>query len=172
MRSVPRTVLLCLPALAALASCGIPTTGVIEAGGPAGGVVPRAHVYFVVDETLVDVSRRTTLPLGVESAVDALLQGPTPEERAQRLTTLLPPGRTTTRTAGPDLVRVRTKGVQVTIELTRATDRLSDLAAAQLICTVLAAQRVADPGAVPDPVTVQDTVGHDVGGTGGRCQAG
>ncbi|MFJ9737786.1 hypothetical protein [Streptomyces sp. NPDC101166] len=172
MRSVHRPVLLCLPALAALASCGIPTTGVIEAGGPASGVVPRASVYFVVDEALVEVPRRTVRPVGVESAVDALLRGPTPEERAQRFTTLLPPGRTTTRTAGPDLLRVRTKGVQVTIELTRAVDQLSELAAAQLICTVLAAQRVADPGGAPAPVTVQDAAGHDVGGTGGSCQAG
>ncbi|MER5978990.1 GerMN domain-containing protein [Streptomyces sp. NPDC001857] len=159
-------------ALAALASCGIPTTGVIEAGRPAGGVVPRARVYFVVGETLVDVPRGTAAPVGVASAVDALLRGPTPEERAQHLTTLLPPGRTTTRTAGQDLVRVRTKGAQVTIELTRGADRLGELAAAQLICTVLAAQGVADRGAAPASATVQDAAGHDVGGTGRSCQAG
>ncbi|MEU0059747.1 response regulator [Streptomyces sp. NPDC006334] len=80
--------------------------------------------------------------VGLESGADDYVVKPV--QARVHLTTLLPPGRTTTRTAGQDLVRVRTKGAQVAIELTRGADQLGELATAQLICTVLAAQGVAD----------------------------
>ena len=41
LRSVPLLTLL------ALTSCGIPATGVVEAGGPASGTLPMTRVYFV-----------------------------------------------------------------------------------------------------------------------------
>lgn len=196
MRAVRRSALLCLPALAALASCGIPTTGVVEAGGPAGGVPPRVRVYFVRDEALIEVPRRTALPIDVESAVDVLLQGPTDAERAQGVTTSLPlPGPPPTHTAAPaplptlhpssaptrlpdeaaqepDLVRVKTTDDRVTIELVEVAGELNELAAAQLICTALAAQRVAAPKAAPVPVTVKDAAGRGVEGAGENCPAG
>ncbi|MFF3848872.1 hypothetical protein [Streptomyces sp. NPDC002328] len=196
MRAPRRTALLCLPVLTALASCGIPTTGVVEAGRPAGGVEPRVRIYLVRDGALFDVPRRTALPIDVESAVDALLQGPTDDERAQRVTTFLPlTGLPPTHTAAPaplpsmdvsslstpvpgtsaqerDLVRVRTTADRVTIELNKFAGPLNDLAAAQLICTALAAQRVADPTAAPKPVTVEDSAGRGVEATEVDCPPG
>ncbi|WP_435281868.1 hypothetical protein [Streptomyces koelreuteriae] len=85
-----RAALLAVPALCGLASCGIPATGVVEAGGPAGGVVPTLRVYFVADGRLSPVPRRVVAPIGAASAVEALLQGPTVEEQASGLKSLLP----------------------------------------------------------------------------------
>jgi hypothetical protein len=39
--------LLLLASLLALSSCGIPATGVVEAGDPASGIPPVTQVYFV-----------------------------------------------------------------------------------------------------------------------------
>ncbi|MEU4484592.1 hypothetical protein AB0H94_06810 [Streptomyces purpurascens] len=75
-----RAALLAVPALCGLASCGIPATGVVEAGGPAGGVVPTVRVYFVADGKPAPVPRRAVTPIGAASAVEVLLQGPTAEE--------------------------------------------------------------------------------------------
>ncbi|GAA2895336.1 MULTISPECIES: hypothetical protein [Streptomyces] len=85
-----RAALLVVPALWGLASCGIPATGVVEAGGPAGGVVPTVRVYFVADGKPAPVSRRVVTPIGAASAVEVLLQGPTAEEQAVGLKSLLP----------------------------------------------------------------------------------
>lgn len=100
MRAVRRAVLLCVPALWTLVSCGIPATGVVEAGGPARGLVPMLRVYFVENGSLVAVPRRPAGAVDAESAVMNLLDGPTDTERLQRLTTLLPP-LTAAATSGP-----------------------------------------------------------------------
>ncbi|MEV0634318.1 hypothetical protein AB0I77_04930 [Streptomyces sp. NPDC050619] len=186
MRAVRRGAL-AVSALCALVSCGIPTTGVVEAGGPAGGVVPRIRVYFVADDTLVGVPRRTVAPVDVETAVEALLQGPTGAERAKRLTTLLPlqallpsPVPAAPATDGPtegpqeadaaaDLVKVVTEDDRVSLELTAGIRELPGIAVDQLVCTALGAQRVADPGARPLPVTVTGPGGRPVEGTGAGC---
>lgn len=191
MRAVRRAVLLAVPALCALASCGIPTTGVVEAGGAASGVVPTIRVYFVAgDGTLVAVPRRTVAPVDVESAVAVLLEGPTEAERVKRLTTLLPlpgllatPVPAATATDGPvavpqeevrtaDLVKVVAEDDRVFIEFTAASNELTGLPVDQLVCTALGAQRVAEPGAEPLPVTVTDPGGRPVEGTGASCSAG
>lgn len=191
MRAVLRSASLVLPALCALTSCGIPTTGVVEAGGPASGIVPTTQVYFVADGTLVPVPRRLAATVGVEPAVRALFQGPTDRERLKGLHTLLPrpllplpsaentypPTASATpaptdaaRASGP--VKVTTDGGHVVIELSLPTDKPAGLAAAQLICTAVAAQRVADAGAEPLPVTVTGPDGLHTGGTGRQCPAG
>ncbi|MGW1778093.1 hypothetical protein ACWCQQ_02990 [Streptomyces sp. NPDC002143] len=90
-RILRRAVLLCVPALCTLVSCGIPTTGVVEAGGPAHGIAPTLRLYFVHDGALITVPRSTDAVVGVEPAVLGLLAGPTEAERAAGLTTLLPP---------------------------------------------------------------------------------
>ncbi|MFD5271607.1 hypothetical protein [Streptomyces sp. NPDC058335] len=191
MRAVPRAVLLAVPALCALASCGIPTTGVVEAGGPASGVVPTIRVHFVAgDGTLVAVPRRTVAPVDVESAVAVLLEGPTEAERVKRLTTLLPlpgllatPVPAATATDGPvaapqeevrtaDLVKVVAEDDRVSIEFTAVSGGLTGLAVDQLVCTALGAQRVAEPGAEPLPVTVTGPGGRPVEGTGASCSDG
>lgn len=185
MRAVHRSAwLTMLPALFALASCGIPTTGAVEAGGPASGVVPRVRVYFVVDETLVGVLRRTAAPVDVESAVRILLQGPTPTEQDKRLTTLLPPPALaasqvpTANGADPvpqassdtsDPVRVTPHDGGVSIELSLPVRQPAGLAAAQLICTALEAQAIAHPGTTPLPVTVTGVDGRRIAATGTSC---
>ncbi|MFE7931622.1 hypothetical protein ACFU6S_23435 [Streptomyces sp. NPDC057456] len=91
MRALRRALPLCVPALCTLVSCGIPATGVVEAGGPAHGIVPMVRVYLVESGSLVAVPRRPVGAVDAESAVRSLLEGPTAAERAKRLTTLLPP---------------------------------------------------------------------------------
>ncbi|MEU5595084.1 hypothetical protein [Streptomyces sp. NPDC020298] len=199
MRGVRRSASLILPALCALASCGIPTTGVVEAGGPADGVVATTSVYLVADRTLVPVPRQMASAVGVEPAVRLLFQGPTEKERLKGLHTLLPllpstaatsiptdtptDARTDTPTDDPthvrpeatpasDPVKVTSNDGHVLIELSVPTARPAGLAASQLICTAVAAQRVADPGTEPLPVTVTDPDGRRTEGTGKQCPGG
>jgi hypothetical protein len=156
---------------------------VVEAGGPASGVVPTIRIFLVMDGTLLAVPRRTVAPVDVESAVDVLLQGPSDAERAKGLTTLLPlPGRLPTAAPAapptglatrvpeaaqtPDFVKVATRGDRVSLELSA---EVKDLAAAQLICTAVGAQRIADPGREPGSVTVTGPGGRRVEGSGEDC---
>ncbi|WP_328875254.1 hypothetical protein OHT76_37160 [Streptomyces sp. NBC_00287] len=183
----PRRSALCLAALCALTSCGIPTTGVVEAGGPASGVVPTIRVYFVVaDSTLISVPRQTSAPVDVEKALEILLLGPTDTERGKLITTQLPllPGLPTRAPAAPatdgasavpqdrrraDLFRVTTRDDGISVELDQSAGKLSDIAAAQIICTAAAAQRVADPGTEPVLVSVTGPDGRRVEGTAVQC---
>ncbi|MFI5682110.1 hypothetical protein [Streptomyces cellulosae] len=70
LRSVP------LMTLRALTSCGIPVTGVVEAGGPASGTLPMTRVYFVENGALVAMPRTTELPGDPEAALQLLMAGP------------------------------------------------------------------------------------------------
>ncbi|MFC3576598.1 hypothetical protein ACFOZ0_25610 [Streptomyces yaanensis] len=182
--AVRRAALLFLPALYALTSCGIPTTGVVEAGGPASGVVPTIRVYFVLDGALVGRPRQTVAPVDVESALKVLLLGPNDAERTKGVTTRLPlptgmwdwsAPATGGATAVPpenhstDLVKVTTRDDGISVELTPWPGEFSNLAAAQIICTATAAQRVAAPAAEPAPVTVTGPDGRHVEGTAVRC---
>ncbi|MFF4362044.1 GerMN domain-containing protein [Streptomyces sp. NPDC001604] len=153
-----------LPMLGALASCGIPTTGVVEAGGPASGVAPTLQVYFVAGRTLRGVDRMLAGPVDVESAVRVLLKGPTRAERAEGLYTVLPP-----EASLMSRVTVTSRDGRVTIRLSAVPGNSGDLAAAQLICTTVAAQRVIAPGADPQPVTVTGPGGLYARGNGTRC---
>ncbi|MBD0840658.1 hypothetical protein [Streptomyces sp. TRM68416] len=170
-----------LPALCALTSCGIPATGVVEAGGPAGGIAPTTRVYFVADGALVAVPRATDSPGSVEAAVQLLLQGPTDAEARKRITTRLPlPAAVPTRPAtdptdlpqalpATDTMTVTAGNVRFSVELPPSPAEWNDLAATQIICTARAAQHVADPGADPPPVTITTPDGRRVEGTGVRC---
>ncbi|OPG06368.1 hypothetical protein B1R27_17860 [Streptomyces sp. GKU 895] len=89
MNAPRRRALLAVPALLALASCDIPTTGVVEAGAPASGVRPITPVYFLHDDALVAVPRTTAWPGDAGDAVRLLLRGPTPGEAGKRLTTAI-----------------------------------------------------------------------------------
>ncbi|MEU2286110.1 hypothetical protein ABZ614_29980 [Streptomyces sp. NPDC013178] len=195
-----RTALLFLPVLCALASCDIPPTGVVQAGGPAGGVVPTARVYFVRGGALIGVSRPTDAPGDVDSALETLIQGPTDVERGKQITTDLPPltglptlapdTAATLPTLAPDTaatdeasvapqesfslfdrVTVRERDDEIAVQLSSAKAELGDLAAAQVICTAVAAQRVADPAAEPAPVRVTAADGRRVEATGAECPA-
>ncbi|WAZ25491.1 hypothetical protein STRCI_006994 [Streptomyces cinnabarinus] len=162
--------LLAALSLCALTSCGIPTTGVVEAGGPASGVVPTIGVYFVVNGELIAVPRQIGAPVEVEDALRVLLLGPDDAERGKRLTTELPllTGMPTPDPPGgaslaprerprPDLLTVTERDDSISVGLS-SSGELSDLGAAQIICTVTAARRVSDPTAEPLPVNV---VGHE-----------
>lgn len=131
-----------LGALLTLSSCGIPATGVVEAGGPAEGIAPVAAVYFVRDGALVPVLRPTEHPDDPDTSLTLLLSGPPP---GQRLTTELQ----TLPTAGPlptdpsaDPRRVSADRNTLTVRLPETLGELTDRATAQLICTIAAAHRV------------------------------
>ena len=182
-----RSALLFLPALCALTSCDIPTTGVVEAGGPAGGIVPTVRVYFVRNDALIGVSRPTDAPGDVDSALEELLLGPSGAERSKQITThlalpggfpTLAPDTSATQDTGAvpqqslwpgDRVRVRERDDEVSVQLSSGPTEFGPLGAAQIICTALAAQRVADPGAEPAPVNITDAEGRRVEGTAEQC---
>ncbi|MEU6192573.1 hypothetical protein [Streptomyces sp. NPDC047061] len=184
-----RLTLLAPAAVCVLASCGIPTTGVVQAGGPASGVVPTAGLYFVRDGALFAVRRETDAPGDVESTLRQLLLGPTDAERSKGLTTRLPlptgmPSAVPTvpvaggaaiavpeAPGGAGLVRVTSHEDRISVELSSTAGELSDpgLAAAQLACTADAAQRTADPDAEPAPVTVTLPGGRRIEGAATGC---
>ncbi|MER6078853.1 hypothetical protein [Streptomyces sp. NPDC001833] len=173
LRRRARLALLVPAAVCVLASCSIPTTGVVQAGGPAVGVVPKARLYFVRNGALIPVLRPTDAPGDVGSAVLDLLRGPTEAELRKGVTTRLPlltdlptavpavpadGGATVVpeASAWADLVKVTAGDHRISVRLSSAAGDAGDpgLAAAQIACTADAAQRVADPGAEPEPVTV------------------
>ncbi|WP_405507931.1 hypothetical protein [Streptomyces purpurascens] len=190
-----RAALLAVPALCGLASCGIPATGVVEAGGPAGGVVPTVRVYFVADGKPAPVPRRAVTPIGAASAVEVLLQGPTAEEQAAGLKSLLPltgadlptavpadppatetprtPATEAPRAAGAaDFAKVTTRGDRVSIALSLpSAGALPDLAVTQLICTAAEAAEAANSGDDPVTVMVAGRDGRRLEGTAARCPA-
>jgi len=190
--AVRRSVLLLLPALCGLlTSCGIPATGVVEAGGPASGVASRVRVYLVMDGALIGVRRSIVPPVDVESALLALLQGPTDVEQAQRITTMLPlpTALPTEAPVSPDasggaaevpqevpqeavarkVLKVTARDDGVLVELSVREGELTNIAATQILCTALGAQRVADPGGDPAPVTVTSPDGRRFEGAGVQC---
>jgi hypothetical protein len=173
-----------IPALGLLASCGIPTTGVVQSGVPASGLVPTIRVYYVTGDVLYGVSRRTAAPPDVESAIQVLLKGPSPVEQSAGLVSLLPsvasPPTALFPTAAPTLdqraaaqtskwVQVTSRRDRVDIRLTVAMGGKTDLAAAQLICTALAAERLGTPATRPLPVTVTAAEGREIRSSDTEC---
>ncbi|MFJ5265246.1 hypothetical protein ACIQAC_32750 [Streptomyces sp. NPDC088387] len=178
-------------ALSTLASCGIPPTGVVEAGGPASGIVPVTPVYFVRGDTLVAVPRPTGSPGDVAAAVDLLLLGPTPNERSDSLTsaffaapTFAPPPPTPPATDAPtpdapttdaapeaasDRPIVQVELNTITIEMPYPVGKLGEPARWQLICTAAAAHRIGSWHA--DEVTVRliDGIGPQITETDSGC---
>lgn len=118
-----------------LAGCGIPTTGVVEAGEPAVGVHTAVTLYFVrvQDGALATVQRRVATTVSVESAVGMLVKGLAGvEQKFMGLTSALPPpGGSPT---------VDTEGATTTVDLPSAVPVLSGTAVDQVVCTVLAAR--------------------------------
>ncbi|MFF0461737.1 hypothetical protein [Streptomyces mexicanus] len=145
--------------LLALAGCGVPPTGVIDAGAPASGIPARTTVYFLAGTALRGVPRPTadgTDP--VAGAVALLLAGPTRAEARQHLTTDLPEV-----SAG---VRVTSDGDTVTVRLPPGVGRLTDRGVEQLACTAAHARRsVASRG--PDGPAASPTGRPDAFAAGG-----
>ncbi|MFF7547890.1 hypothetical protein ACFZCU_30285 [Streptomyces canus] len=150
LRGVP------LLSLLALTSCGIPATGVVEAGGPASGTLPMTRVYFVENGALAAMPRMTELPGDPEAALRLLMTGPLAGEGSSgRLSTEVPgvptsmalppatdePG----NSPSPDAPTVTVKGDAMTIRLPPGMDGLSDMGVRQIVCTAAAAYRLTRP---------------------------
>ncbi|MET8904392.1 hypothetical protein [Streptomyces sp. NPDC004538] len=181
-RTARRALPLLLAALLPLAGCGIPETGVVEAGEPATGVVepgaapspsqaqptpvPVAAVplFFVADGALAPVTRTVPSATDPGTVVLMLFKGPDDRERNTGLTTELP------LTAAAPTVRV--DGASVTVLLPRGTGSLSDTAVDQLACTVAAARLRQDPSLDRAQVTVEQPGGRLAGRSSDDCPGG
>ncbi|MFI8951558.1 hypothetical protein ACIGO6_34290 [Streptomyces sp. NPDC053750] len=177
-----RALPLLLTALLTLSACGIPATGVVEAGEPATGVlepgrtavpsetqptaVPVATVplYFVADGALVAVPREVPGTTDLAGTVLMLLKGPDGQEQEQGLTTELPPS-----AVAPT---VRTDGAAVVVQLPRSTGSLTDTAVDQLACTVAVARLRQDPALGSAQVTVEQPGGRLAGRSSDDCPTG
>ncbi|MEU1034823.1 hypothetical protein ABZ402_40235 [Streptomyces mirabilis] len=148
-----------------LSSCGIPESGVVEAGEPATGIRPAYVLYFVGEGTLLAVRRHVFGPGGIETAVAMLFQGPEAQERRKGMTTELPPMR-----YAPT---VRTDGGRLSIELPERTAPLTGTALAQLVCTAADARLVetqdADTASTHVTVTVTGPGGWRAEGSSATC---
>ncbi|MFF7949695.1 hypothetical protein [Streptomyces griseorubiginosus] len=192
MKALHRAPLL---ALLALTSCGIPATGVVEAGGPASGVLPLTPVYFVENGRLVTTQRNTGRPGDPTDALRLLLNGPLAGEggtdRLDGLTTELPalptamalpspatdvPGSPLSDPSGAagtsasDTPTVTVAGNAMTIRLPAGMAGLSDLGVRQLVCTATAAYRLTRPD-TPSMTVVVTGGGHLVRTSDARCPA-
>ncbi|MGW1215947.1 hypothetical protein ACWD5F_40590 [Streptomyces sp. NPDC002499] len=175
MKATHRLPLLVAPSLLALSACGIPATGVVEAGGPASGIASLTSVYFVRDGgALVAVSRATAEPGDAGAALDLLLLGPTDREQSEGLASEVPgmPTLAPVPTPKADAVTgepaepaenvptVTVRDDTLSIELPGAMGRLTDIAIRQLICTAAAAHRVATQTVGPVTVDVTSVYGQ------------
>jgi hypothetical protein len=174
LRGVP------LLSLLALTSCGIPATGVVEAGGPASGTFPMTQVYFVENGALVGMPRTTELPGDPEAALQLLMNGPLAGEgRSGRLSTEVPslptamalppatdePG----NPSAPDAPTVSVKGDAMTIRLPPGMDGLSDIGVRQIVCTAAAAYRLTRPSDATVTAEVIDGGGRRITASDEGC---
>ncbi|MFE3032797.1 hypothetical protein ACFXKY_14265 [Streptomyces canus] len=178
MKALRRVPLL---ALLALTSCGIPATGVVQAGGPASGTLPQTPVYFVEKNgALVATTRTTELPGDPEAALRLLMAGPLAGEgQLDGLFTEVP-GLPTAAAVPPatagapgkpssDIPRVTLEGSTMTIELPPGMDTLSDTGVRQMICTAAAAYRLTRPSVDAVTAEVTDGAGRRVRGSDEGC---
>ncbi|MEV2192293.1 hypothetical protein AB0I02_15050 [Streptomyces phaeochromogenes] len=121
-----------------LSSCGIPSTGVVEAGEAATGIRPAYVLYFVRQDTLHGVRSRVPGTFDIGTAVELLFRGPDAILGRKGLTTELP------RLRSP--VTVRANGARVSVALPRGTEPLNRTALAQLTCTIADAGLVVSAG--------------------------
>ncbi|MEU5698788.1 hypothetical protein [Streptomyces aurantiacus] len=174
LRGVPPLMLL------ALTSCGIPATGVVEAGGPASGALPMTRVYFVESGALVAMPRMTALPGDPEAALQLLMAGPLAGEGdSGRLSTEVPgmptamapppatdgPG----QPASPDTFTVTVQRDAMTIRLPPGMDRLSGTGVGQIVCTAAAAYRLTRPSDATVSAEVTDGGGWQVTASDESC---
>ncbi|MGW3495317.1 hypothetical protein [Streptomyces sp. NPDC001020] len=187
MKATHRLAILIAPALLTLCACEIPTTGVVEAGGPASGITPITPVYFVLDGALVAVPRTTARPGDAEAALQMLLIGPTPAEADGHLSSEMPgkpaevpqalasaapesaPASPAPRQTPPDGLTVSLQGDALSIRLPPGFGKLSRLATEQLVCTAAAAHRIGHPFGDTVTVTVSDVSGWHAEGTDKDC---
>ncbi|WP_053850829.1 hypothetical protein [Streptomyces sp. NRRL B-24085] len=170
-----------LLALLAVTSCGIPATGVVEAGGPASGTLPLTRVYFVENGALVATPRTTEEPGEPEAALALLMEGPLAEDgrRLGGLSTEVPglptsaalPTATAETPGEPasDAPRVRVQGATMTVRLPPGVGRLTDIGVRQVVCTATFAYRLNRPSVGALTVEVADGTGRRVRGSDEGC---
>ncbi|WP_436737906.1 hypothetical protein [Streptomyces sp. BBFR102] len=153
MKSIRATALSAgLLASAMLAACGVPPSGVIEAGEPASGMVssdprpspPTTTSLFFLDDGELTAYPRTTGTGSLAVAVRMLFEGPTPRESVTA-TTELP------RLSRASLVSLDDDGV-LSVRLPDERSPLSHQGMLQLICTVA----LATPS-LPVPLSEEET---------------
>ncbi|GLF99441.1 hypothetical protein [Streptomyces yaizuensis] len=92
----PRTALTGLAAALLTTGCGVPPTGVLDGGDPAGGLTQGMRLYFVSHTgRLKPVPRPDIDPSELKDpgdVIELLGDGPSETERATGLTTLVPQG--------------------------------------------------------------------------------
>ncbi|MFJ9154082.1 hypothetical protein ACIRP7_39935 [Streptomyces sp. NPDC102270] len=158
-----------LLALLAVTSCGIPATGVVEAGGPASGTLPQTPVYFVEGGALVAMPRTTERPGDPEAALRLLMAGPLAGEGRQDGLATEVPGVPTAMALppatdgpgeppSPDTPTVTVKGNAMTIRLPAGMDRLSGTGVRQIVCTAAAAYLLTRPS---DATVTAEVTGGD-----------
>jgi hypothetical protein len=138
-----------------LAACGIPTTGVVEAGEPAAGIHQQVTLYFVraEDGALATVYRTADTHVDAELAVGMLLKGVgDAEAKMLGLASDLPPAGAT----------VRIRGCTVTVDLGASADVVSRTAVDQIVCTVRANPDTTDPSGTGTPQVVVTAQGVPV----------
>ncbi|MDQ1027856.1 hypothetical protein QF035_005438 [Streptomyces umbrinus] len=132
-----------------LSSCGIPSTGVVEAGEAATGIRPAYVLYFVRQDTLLGVRSQVPGTFDIGTAVELLFRGPDAILGRKGLATELPPLRSTPT--------VRANGARVSVELPRGTEPLTRTALAQLTCTIADARLVVSAGSGSSGGSANDT---------------
>ncbi|SEG16400.1 hypothetical protein SAMN05444920_10259 [Nonomuraea solani] len=147
-----------LVAAATLAGCGITDTDPQPAGQPVqGGPAERSgrllRVYFVTPQGAWPVSRPAPGGDRLQPAMDALLAGPTADERARGLVTQVP--------AAAKPVRATTVKGRVRLRLPWLVRDLRPAAVSQLVCTAAATSggdpvvEVYEPGMGAEPWPVK-----------------
>ncbi|GAB2821915.1 hypothetical protein GCM10027176_27840 [Actinoallomurus bryophytorum] len=115
-----------------LGGCGVRPTGVVYAGDAptaTASASPQAEVFFLARKMLVPVPR-TVRPGDVQTVFDALLAGPTADERKRGLSTVL---------IGVQRIAVHElDGVTLLVETEPPAAKLSSIAFEQIYCTAMA----------------------------------
>ncbi|WP_225849326.1 hypothetical protein [Streptomyces sp. HPF1205] len=135
-------------AVLGLASCGVSTTGVIEAGEAATAPSATVNVYLVRGGQVVAVPRQTPGDPSVTTALTLLFDGSTAVYAAKGYSSELPRLRT------PVQVQVK-DGMLVIVALSEAVGPLRPTAMRQVVCTAADAVRRSYPDGPPS--SRQDT---------------
>ncbi|MFI6522826.1 hypothetical protein ACIBF1_45240 [Spirillospora sp. NPDC050679] len=168
-----RAGLLALAAALVLSGCGVPATGVVDAGEPATGVVPGARLYFIADQRLKGVVPDRYRIVSLDDALKLLKAGPS----------VITDGKPSGSAAGqdpPPAAGMRSQlGSSMRITATIRRDgvladigsydpkALAHLSTGQIVCTLASARAFLHGGSPAEiPVTLRGT-----GGTAGpyRC---
>jgi hypothetical protein len=115
-----------------LGGCGVRPTGVVYAGDAptaTASASPQAQVFFLAQKMPVPVPRTVT-PGDPQMVFDALLAGPTPEERKKGLSTAL--------TGVKKIAVHELDGATLLVETAPAAAKLSPIAFEQIYCTGMA----------------------------------